>query len=113
MVVHCENSDRLQDLKYAFSTKIADSLASGTPFLVYATRDYPFVQYLEKHSAAHIAGDKEELERILKKCLTDTDYLLKPVSNALSLVEKNHSIENNVLIFQNIINSVCSGNMNI
>lgn len=113
MVVHCENSDRLQNLKYAFSTKIADSLACGTPFLVYATRDYPFVQYLEKHSAAHIAGDKEELERILKKCLTDTDYLLKPVSNALSLVEKNHSIENNALIFQNIINSVCSGNMNI
>jgi len=113
MVMHCENADRLKELKYAFSTKIADSLACGTPFLVYATRDYPFVQYLEKHSAAHIAGDKEELERILKKCLTDTDYLLKPVSNALSLVEKNHNIENNALIFQNIINSVCSGNMNI
>lgn len=106
MIFHCENADRLENLRYAFSTKIADSLASGKPFLVYASHDYPFVQYLEKHDAAHIAGNQNELEFILNKCMTDKTYMNSKTKNALSLAEKNHNINKNAQAFQNIINTV-------
>lgn len=106
MVLHCEKTDRVIDLKYAFSTKIADSLACGIPFLVYASKEYPFVKYLKKYNAAHIAENINELSAVLKKCMTDREYLIKPVENALSLADKNHNIIRNSKAFTEILNSL-------
>ena len=92
MLIHCENAERLDDLRGAFSTKIADSLACGRPFLVYATREYPFVQYLEKYNCAHIATHIEELKNILMKNFTDEAYRTKYVQNALNVAQSNHSV---------------------
>jgi len=105
-VLHCEKTDRLTDLRYAFSTKIADSLACGKPFIVYASREYPFVQYLENYKAAHIAGDLKELEEILVRCVSDREFLCYPVNNALDLVKKNHNIQKNAEEFKRIIEQV-------
>ena len=95
MVIHCENPQRLEDLKTAFSTKIADSLACGKPFLVYASREYPFVQYLEQNESAHIAENKEELEAVLRNCIKDTNYAERFVCNAKQLAAKNHNAQRN------------------
>ena len=92
MLIHCENLERLENLRGAFSTKIADSLACGRPFLVYATREYPFVQYLEKYNCAHIATHIEELKNILMKNFTDEAYRTKYVQNALNVAQSNHSV---------------------
>lgn len=113
MLLHCENPDRLVNLRTAFSTKIADSLASGKPFLVYASHEYPFVQYLEKNEATHIAGNQNELEAVLGKCISDEIFLKSKVKNALSLAEKNHNIDKNAQAFQNIINAVCKAKINL
>lgn len=108
MVIHVENPDRLQNLLGAFSTKIADCLACGKPFLVYATREYPFVQYLEKNNAAHIAGKVEELKEILVKAIDDIGYRNKFIDNALRLVKERHSAkktqEEMLTILQKITN---------
>lgn len=93
MLVHTEHPDRLENLKNAFSTKIADSLASGRPFLVYASREYPFVEYLMENDCAHIASNEEELKEILEKCISDKEYRNKYVDNALATAQKNHNIE--------------------
>lgn len=105
-VLHCEKDDRLIDLKYAFSTKIADSLACGKPFIVFASHDYPFVKYLEKHNAAHIAGNKNELEETLYNCINDREFLHNTVNNALNLARQNHNIQKNAEIFRQIINNM-------
>lgn len=106
MLLHCENSDRLVNLRYAFSTKIADSLASGRPFLVYASREYPFVQYLEKHQAAHIAGDETELAEVLIECLGNQAMLNTYISTAVQLAESCHSILQNASRVREIIESL-------
>ncbi len=93
MLIHTEHPDRLENLKNAFSTKIADSLASGRPFLVYASREYPFVKYLIENDCAHIASNEEELKEILEKCISDKEYRNKYVDNALATAQKNHNIE--------------------
>ncbi len=103
MLLHCENPKRLKNLRTAFSTKIADSLSSGRPFLVYASRKYPFVEYLAKHQAAIIAGDSNELNVILRKCIYDFNYRYSYVSNAILLATVNHSIKNNSERFSDII----------
>lgn len=95
MVFHCENNERLYNLRGAFSTKIADSLASGRPFLVYASREYPFVQYLERYKSAHIAETREELIRVLSRCMRDKNYRNQYVNNGIKLAREKHSVAAN------------------
>lgn len=95
LVLHCENPERLEDLKAAFSTKIADCLACGIPFLVFADRGYPFVQYLDKNMAAHIAEEEQELKMILESCKADQEYAARFVSNAKRLAANNHCAKRN------------------
>lgn len=106
MIVHCENSERLINLRAAFSTKIADSLAVGTPFLVYADKGYPFVQYLLRNRCAHIAGDTEELREILNKCRCDLPYRWQFIPNALETAKANHSVQNNCSRFNAAMESL-------
>lgn len=106
LVVHCENPNRLTNLIHAFSTKIADCLACGRPFLVYADERYPFVQYLKENNAAHIATDKEVLRKLLIQCIEDKAFLESHIQNALDLANRNHSISNNSKEFYSIVKQV-------
>lgn len=106
MLVHCENKDRLANLRGAFSTKIADSLASGKPFLVYAIKEYPFVQYLDENQSAHIATDPCELEKVLRDCINNAYYRVKYVGNAVCLAAENHRSSKNAQKMCNLIESI-------
>ena len=108
VLIHCENDSRVVNLKYAMSTKIADSLASGRPFLVYASRQYPFVQYLERNSCAHVASDYGELCEVLSKCIRDVDYRYKYTDNAIKIASENHDLEKNCIKVEKIINRITS-----
>lgn len=94
LVFHCEHPKRVEDLRYAFSTKIADSLACGRPFLVFALRDYPFVQYLAEAGCAHIASTPEELKELLLRC-KDPAFCDFVLPNAKTLAYKNHNMQHN------------------
>lgn len=106
MLLHTENADRIQNLFGAFSTKIADSLASGRPFLVYAVNEYPFVQYLQKYDCAHIATNNDELKEILTKCINDADYRKKYLENAQKIAKEKHSIQKNCEIIEEILDKL-------
>ena len=95
MLIHCENNNRLEDLRYAFSTKIADCLASNRPFLVYASKEFPFVEYLSEHKAAHVASDAEELREILGECIKHKEYRYMYIKNARHIAKENHNWHNN------------------
>ena len=95
LLIHCENNDRLENLRAAFSTKIADCLACGKPFLVYATREYPFVQYLERNQCAHIASDSEELREVLTRCIEDAAYREQYIEKARAMALEHHNMQRN------------------
>lgn len=103
LVIHCENITQLEDLKAAFSTKIADSLACGKPFLVYATREYPFAQYLERNCAAHVAETPQELYGVLRKCKEDKAYAQQFITNAKRVAAENHDAKKNSQRFREIV----------
>lgn len=102
MVLHCENSQRLEDLRFAFSTKIADCLACGRPLLVYASRDYPFVQYLEQYHCAHIAADRQELAELLQRC-KDRAFCDGVIADAGRLVMNRHNAKRNSELMKQIL----------
>ena len=97
LLVHVESTKPyyLRDIKYGFSTKIADSLASGIPFFVYASDELTSVQYLKDNNCAIIATDREQLVRQLKMVLFDEDARKESVDNALKIAAENHSMKKN------------------
>ena len=105
ILVHTESFSDFskEDLKYAFSTKIADSLASGKCFLVYAPGDMACSEYLRKNQAAYVAGNAEELEAILQTLWKEPKARNVYIDNALQLVQQRHDAEKNARQFEKVL----------
>ena len=111
VLVHTENfSDYYRkDLKYAFSTKIADSLACGTCFLLYAPEEIAASQYLINNEAAYVVSEKEALKETLDTLINDPLSRNKYLQKAKELVEKNHFSDKNSAAFQKILKDAVYG----
>lgn len=114
LLLHTEYSDNFytKDLQYAFSTKIADCLSSGTPFFVYAPDSFSFVKYLKENKAAFIATTKEELKHVLVEALLNEEKRKIQICNAIELAKKNHDINKNAVIFENFIKEIYENTSN-
>ncbi len=90
LLVHAEQDDAFysKDLKYAFSTKIADSVCSGTPFFMYARADMAAMQFLTQNGCAFVCTDGDSLVEKLRTALTDEDCRQDVVNKAKITREK-------------------------
>lgn len=97
LLIHVESMKPyyVRDIKYGFSTKIADSLASGVPFFVYAPSELTSVQYLTENKCAIIATDEKQLVDKLKCALFDEQARSLCIANARQIATMNHSQEKN------------------
>lgn len=105
LLVHGEsfNDFYCWDLKYAFTTKIADSLSCGTCFFVYAPESLACTEYLIKNKCACVVTDRRYLKKELYRILNDEGYREQYVENALKIADKNHNSDLNCEIFQRIL----------
>lgn len=73
LLVHAESKDPfyVRDLKFAFSTKLADSISSGTPLLIYGDKTMAAIEFISEEKCAFVCTESSKLEEILKKALTD------------------------------------------
>lgn len=100
--VHVEKEDcyNNEDLKFAFSTKIADIICTSKPFIVYAPKSLACCKYLMNYSDNFIAANKDELKIKLQTMLTNSNLCCSS-----DLLRKNHSLDNSVLIKNYIENT--------
>lgn len=105
LLLHIESFDEFykEDLKFAFSTKIADSLSCGKSFLLYAPENLACTKYIIENKVAHVVTEKDKLYNTLFKIIEDEKFRKKYISNALIISEKNHRQKNNCLKFQKIL----------
>ncbi len=108
LLVHAENFSEFYqwDLKHAFSTKIADSLASSTCFFVYAPHNLAGVKYLIEKNSACVVTNKQDLNESLKKLIKDKELRQSYIYNALKVVNSNHNAKVNAEKFKNLVCSV-------
>lgn len=92
-----------EDIKFGFSTKIADSLSSGNCFLLYSPEHFACYQYLKKNEAAYTASTKEQLRSILYDLINKPNLRFKYQEKALELAQTNHNILKNNEKFQKIL----------
>lgn len=94
-VIHTESFDEStrQIIRYSVSTKIADSLASGTCIFAYGPSDLASMEYLSMRNAAVCCTSPDDLPNKLNKLINDSDCRCAVVENALKLAKENHSPE--------------------
>lgn len=111
LLVHIENFSDFykKDLQYAFSTKIADSLATGIGFLLYAPKEMACSQYLEENKAAFVVNDKQELYKTLRYLTENPHECRKFSHSAVDLAKKNHDFNKNAEAFQRVLKDVALG----
>lgn len=90
LLLHAEYRDEFytRDLKYAFSTKITDSVCSGTPFLIYAPDELVETQFLRDNDCAFVVSESNELEKKLRAAIFDEKERKRKVDNAKIVREK-------------------------
>lgn len=73
LFLHVEKSNDFNniDLRFAFSTKIADMICSHKPFLVYAPEKLACVKHLLKYSSDFVCSKPENLKEKLINLLSD------------------------------------------
>lgn len=105
LLIHSENFSGFYraDLKYAFSTKIADSLASGTCFLLYAPPEMACTRYLRENEAAWVVCDQKKLKETLRVLVESPQERQRYLGQAAVLVEQNHRAEKNAERFQTVL----------
>lgn len=90
LVVHAEYDDPFytKDLAVAFSTKIADSVCSGTPLLVFANQNLAVTEFLNERKCAFVASNECELEEMLRNALVSDAARREVVNNAIKVREE-------------------------
>lgn len=104
-LIHVEKDDPQlnRELRYAFSTKIADSICSGRNFIVYAPAMLACSQYIAESGAAWLATNRDELRSVLKKAMADAGLRRQVIERARSVAKSNHSSTANSERFQNLL----------
>jgi hypothetical protein len=93
-------------VRYGFSTKIADSLASGACFIVFAPEEVSCVKYLQKNHCACVITEEEQIEQRLKEIITERQLYERYILNAQALVRKNHDVHINQKCMAKLINTL-------
>lgn len=92
-VIHTESFDEddIKRVKYSISTKIADSLASGTCLFAYGSAELASIQYLKENNCAVIATSGDELQTKLNLLLEDEGVRKECIKRALELAREYHN----------------------
>jgi glycosyltransferase involved in cell wall biosynthesis len=108
-VIHTESFDEntRRMVAYSVSTKIADSLASGTCIFSYGPAEIASIEYLVENKAAFCATDERELTSVLTEMLTNSEKRQEIIANAINLAKKNHDSEKNCGMVAETLKEVC------
>lgn len=107
-VIHTESFDEalVKRVMYSVSTKIPDSLASGTCIIAYGPKKVASMEYLANNDAACVINSKDELKARLKEIIENEDLRRHYEENAVKLADKNHNVDENRELLRNIIINV-------
>lgn len=107
-LIHTESFDEVirRAVKYSVSTKIADSLMSGTPIFAYGPEEIASIKYLADNEAACCVYSKEELETQLKRLIEDSQFRTELGAKGRLLALNNHSASQSNAIIATTIGEI-------
>ena len=108
-VIHTESFDEKnkQCVSYSVSTKIVDSLMSGTCILAYGPPEIASIHYLKENNAAYCITDDSSLITSLTEFMKNEKLRDVIINNAVSLSKRNHNSKINCEMLRDILTSIC------
>jgi len=105
-LIHTESFDQetRKAVAYSVSTKIADSLASGTCLIAYGPKEVASIKYLFDNNAAFCIFEEDDLRDKLKEIIFDVQIQNLIVGKAIALSRVNHNSEKS---FETIKTRIC------
>ena len=102
VLFHVESfSDRyIEDVKFGFSTKIADCLASGKSFVLFSPSNIACAKYLKETGAGWLASSESELRNVIEIIINDPSSRETRINRSLEIANQNHSVAESSRIFQ-------------
>lgn len=91
----------IEDVRYGFSTKIADCLASGKSFVLFSPSSIACAVYLKETGAGWIASSESELRRVIETIINDPSSRETRINRSLEIAKQNHSVSKSSKVFQN------------
>ena len=108
LVFHTESFDKFysKDIARGFSTKIADSLASGTCFVLYAPEHISCAKYLKQNDCAVVITSEAELKSKLAEIIQNKELRDYYINRSIEIAQTNHNAEKNREKFSCLINAL-------
>lgn len=109
-ILHVESQRpwNVKDLKYAFTTKIADMLASGCCSIVYGSSEIGSIQYFKENQLGCVIEDKADLKERISALIQDDRLRNSYINNAITQAKKFHNPEINANQMRKIILDICA-----
>lgn len=85
----------IENVKFGFSTKLADLICCGRPILVIGPRENAGISYLIEHRTGHVVCEKEAIPQVTVALINDAIYRVKFDEVNRQLALRNHSKEIN------------------
>ena len=95
--------------RYSLSTKVADSLASGTAVFAYGSAECGAIEYAGQTGCIQTCICQDDLVGLLRELIFDENLQKKNYERAADVIQKNHRLENSVRVFESVVNGVCGG----
>lgn len=109
-VIHTESFDEItrKSVAYSVSTKIADSLASGTPILAYGPSEIASIEYLQSNDSAFCITENDDLIKKLEEFISNIELRNRIAKNAITLANKNHNSGTNCKMIRKTLEEIIS-----
>ena len=108
LVFHTESFESFyaKDICHGFSTKIADSLASGTCFVLFAPEHISCAKYVKEKDCAVLITDESELKDKLSEVISSKDKRSYYIEKAIEVAKENHNARKNREKFTALLNNL-------
>lgn len=105
ILIHVESflQKNIDKVRFSLSTKIADSLVSGTCILAYGPMDVASMKYLKDNDCAYIISAENDLEAKLFSLLNDFDIIEYYSLRGKQIGEENHDSFKNSVLFRKVL----------
>ena len=107
-VIHTESfrEEFKNAVAYSVSTKVADSLASGTCILAYGPEEVASIRYLTEQEAAFVVNNYNNLKAKMLELITNNELRSQIETNAKRLARLNHDGQKNTKLIYDIMKSL-------
>lgn len=110
LVVEGTTKSDINSTRYALSTKVADSLASGCNIVGYGSTECGAIEYIEKIGCVVIGHNVDTMEQALRDLLNCTDLQRSNYDKAAHIFKQNHTREQSNARVERIIRRLVAEN---